>query len=386
VKRQIEKYAARLLRDRSAAPGRYAFAAKDGGTVAEGDPELVRLAEGALSRLSRKALLVARPSLPFAELLVRRAPRGRRRIVPRDSESRTFLHDIPFLRAGKGENDPSARIAALLSSRNAGIVEGVGIVAAGAATVEQAYVHYSSVFHATFVKYLEELLRDGFLVPGEEEALGEFRDGWPAPIPEEGRTFRRGPLVERAHILEELAEVGRRTVERGLVDSVFGNISCLAGGVIHISRTGASLDDLEGNVVAVPLDSPPSAAHAASSDLPIHRRIYEAGAVRVILHGHPRFTVLLSLLCREKECGAADRARDRGRMRFPADAPLLGGEAGEVEGGTKVPEAVASRGIAVVRGHGVFAVGREGFAEPFRSMAVLENRCRSEYFRRLGRE
>lgn len=367
------------------APGRYAFAAKDAATVAEGDAALVRLAEDALSRLSCKALLVARPSLPFAELLVRRAPRGHRRIVPRDSESRMFLRDIPFLRAEEGETDLPARIAALLSSRNGGVVEGVGIVAAGAATVEQAYVHYSSVFHATLVKYLEELLRNGFLVPGEEEALREFRDAWPAPPPDEGLAFPRGLLGEPAEILDELADVGRRTVEGGLVDSVFGNISCLAGGIIYISRTGASLDDLEGNVVAVPLGAPPSAGHGASSELPIHRRIYETGAARAILHGHPRFTVLLSLLCEEAECGVADCARDCDRVRFLAGVPLVGGETGAGGAATRVPAAVAAQGIAVVCGHGVFAAGREGFTDPFRSMAVLENRCRREYFRRLGR-
>lgn len=381
----MEKYAARLLRDRSAAPGRYAFAARDGGTVAEGDPALVRLAGEVLSRLSSNALLVARPSLPFAELLVRRAPPGHRRIVPRDSESRMFLGDVPFLRAEEGATDLPARIAALLSSRNAGVVEGVGIVAAGAATVEQAYVRYASVFHATFVKYLEDLLRDGFRTPGEAEALEEFRDAWPDPKPDEGLAFRRGPLDEPAEILDEMAHVGRRTVEHGLADSVFGNISRLSGGVVYISRTGASLDDLEGNVVAVPLDAPPPAGHGASSELPIHRRIYGTCAARAILHGHPRFTVVLSLLGHGEECAAADCARDCDRAGFLAGAPLVGGETGAGRAATKVPEAVASQGIAVVCGHGVFAAGREGFGEPFRSMATLENRCRREYFRRLGK-
>lgn len=383
MRRQIENYAARLLRDRSAVPGRYAFAAKDRGTISEGDPALVPLAKGVLSRLSCKALLVARPSLPFAELLVRRAPEGYRRILPRDSESRMFLRDVPFLRAEEAENDPSARIAALLSTRNGGIVEGLGIVAAGPATIEQAYVHYSSVFHATFVKYLEDLFRRGFLVAGEEEALSGFRDSWPAPRADEGLSFRRGPLVAPAEVREELAEVGRRTVERGLVDSVFGNISCLAEGLIYISRSGASLDDLRENVVAVPLDASPSAGHAASSELPIHRRIYETGAARAVLHGHPRFTVVLSLLCEENDCAAADWARECDRVQFLVGVPVVGGETGAGGAATKVPAAVASQGIAVVHGHGVFAAGREGFAEPFRSMAVLENRCRREYFRRL---
>jgi len=65
-------------------------------------------------------------------------------------------------------------LARLLANRKGVIVEGVGIVAVGSLTIEQAYVNYSSVFHATFVKYLQDLLRDGFLLPGEREASRLF--------------------------------------------------------------------------------------------------------------------------------------------------------------------------------------------------------------------
>jgi hypothetical protein len=39
--------------------------------------------------------------------------------------------------------------------------------------------------------------------------------------------------------------------------------------------------------------------------------------------------------------------------------------------------------MAIVYGHGVFAIGRDGFEEAFRSMVDVENRCREEYFRRF---
>ena len=93
------------------------------------------------------------------------------RIVPSDTENRTFLHDIPFIRAGEQEDRLAERIATLLGGRKGIIVEGVGIVAVGAITVEQAYINYSSVFHSTFVKYLQDILADGFLLPGEQEAF-----------------------------------------------------------------------------------------------------------------------------------------------------------------------------------------------------------------------
>jgi hypothetical protein len=44
---------------------------------------------------------------------------------------------------------------------------------------------------------------------------------------------------------------------------------------------------------------------------------------------------------------------------------------------------IGGPGKAIVYGHGVFAIGRDGFEEAFRSMVDVENRCREEYFRRF---
>jgi ribulose-5-phosphate 4-epimerase/fuculose-1-phosphate aldolase len=48
-----------------------------------------------------------------------------------------------------------------------------------------------------------------------------------------------------------------------------------------------------------------------------------------------------------------------------------------------VPPVIAAPGKAIVYGHGVFTIGREGFAEAFRAMVEVENWCRQEYRRRL---
>ena len=68
----IEKYAGKLLRDRSAVPGRIGFAANDDRMVEGGAPDLSRLAADVLSRLSCLGVLAAVPSLPFPEFLLRR--------------------------------------------------------------------------------------------------------------------------------------------------------------------------------------------------------------------------------------------------------------------------------------------------------------------------
>lgn len=380
---QIAKYLARLESDRSVVPGAAAAVAHDDVLIAGGDPGLADLGKDVLSRLTCLGLVAARPALPFAEFLVRRAPAGESRIVPRDTETRTFLHDIPFLRLGE-TGDAAERIARLLGTRKGVVVEGVGIVANGPVTVEHAYINYSSVFHATFVKYLLDILSDGFLLPGEREAFDAFRAGWLRPPTAEGLPFRPGPLEDPAEILAEIAAVGRHTVERGLVDSFFGNISCKAGDVIYISQTAASLDELEGCIDPVPTDNSSTTGITASSELLAHRRIYEACDARAILHGHPKFAVAMSMLCEESGCAIRDCWRDCDRVRFLGDTPVVAGEIGAGGLAKRVPPVIGGPGKAAVYGHGVFTVGRTGFRDAFRALVDVENWCREEYLRRLA--
>lgn len=380
---QIRKYTAKLVSDHSAVAGAIAFAVQDDAAVGCGEPMRALLAKEALSRLSCVGVVAAAPSLPFAELLVRRAPVGSTCIVPSDTETRTFLHDIPFLRREELEREGYPRVGALLSSRKGIIVEGIGIVAAGAVTVEQAYVNYSSIFHSTFVKYLQDLLSDGFLLPGEREGMRAFRERL-VPITAEGLTFRRNFLDDPARILEEMAAVGRFTVERGLVDSFFGNISCRCGDTIYISQTAASLDELRGCIDPVPMDNSSTAGMTASSELPAHRRMYELSDAGTILHGHPKFSVVMSMVCDERgDCPVTDCWKECGRVRYIGSTPVVAGEIGAGGLAKRVPPVIRENGRAVVFGHGVFATGKEDFAEPFRALVEVENFCRNEYFRRL---
>jgi ribulose-5-phosphate 4-epimerase/fuculose-1-phosphate aldolase len=380
---QIAKYTAKLIADRSALPGEIAFAAQDDALIADGHPELGQLAGGVLSRLSCLALVAARPALPFAEFLVARAAADETCIVPRDTETRTFLHDIPFLRRQELSADSVARLAPLLGNRKGVVVEGIGIVATGAVTVEQAFINYCSIFHATFVKYLQDLLREGFRLPGEAAAFREFRDHWLRPLSAEGLDFRGGPLAEPAEILAEIVTVGRYTVERGLVDSFFGNISVRAGDRIFISQTAASLDELAGCIDPVPMDNSSTTGITASSELLAHRRIYEASGAAVILHGHPKFAVVMSMECAEKNCPIVDCWKDCDKVRLLGDTPVVAGEIGAGGLARRVPPVIAGPGKALVFGHGVFTIGREDFGAAFRSMVEVENWCRKEYFRRL---
>jgi ribulose-5-phosphate 4-epimerase/fuculose-1-phosphate aldolase len=384
---QIDKFAGKLIAQNTAIPGMIGFAAWDDAPVKVGNPYLAQLAADILTGTSALAVVAAQPSLPWSDFLIQRSLPQEKLIIPRDTETRTFLHDIPFLRRSEWTRDLGGEIARMLAGRKGVIVEGLGIIATGAMTVEQAYINYSSVFHATFLKYLQNILHEGFLLQGESEAFGEFRSKWLRPLSADGLIFRVGPFDEPAEILSEIATVGRYTVERGLVDSFFGNISARSGDTIYISQTAASLDELDGCIDPVPADNSSTAGITASSELLAHRRIYEGSDARVILHGHPKFTVIMSMICEEADCPVKDCWKDCTKMRMICDVPVVSGEIGAGGLAEKVPPAIAGPGKAIVYGHGLFTIGRRDFEEAFRAMVEVENCCRDEYFRRMkGRE
>lgn len=381
---QIAKYTAKLISEGSSQAGHIAFAAQDDTMISDGETALASLSESVLSRLNCLALVVAAPSLPFADLLVQRAAAHEHCIVPRDTETRTFLHDIPIVRKNEVCSDPAESFAGLLGNRKGIVVEGAGIIATGALTVEQAYINWSSVFHSTYIKYLEDLLEYGFMLPGEADAFDRFRRESLLPLSSEGLEFRLGPLTEKSAILEEIARVGSYTVQRRLVDSFFGNISYSNDALIYISQTASSLDELPGCIDPVPFENSSTVGITASSELGAHRAIFEATGCRAILHGHPRFAVVMSMICGEKEtCRVTDCWKDCSKVRFLGVTPVVAGEIGAGGIAKNVPPVIGSTGAAVVYGHGVFTVGMTDFREAFQSLVDVENWCRAEYFRRL---
>jgi ribulose-5-phosphate 4-epimerase/fuculose-1-phosphate aldolase len=182
-------------------------------------------------------------------------------------------------------------------------------------------------------------------------------------------------------IHKEICRVGRYTVEKGFVDSFFGNISYFDGTTIFISQTTSSLDELEGFIDPVPVDGSSTAGLSASSELPTHRAIYLDSPYRAVLHGHPRFSIILSMLCDEKNCDIRDCNRLCNRVRSVCGVPIVAGETGAGGMAKSVPAAMKQQGVCIVYGHGIFAAGEKDFKDAFMKMAQVENRCREEYFR-----
>ncbi|WP_243367049.1 class II aldolase/adducin family protein [Fundidesulfovibrio soli] len=351
-------------------------------------PENAVLA-GVFERMGINSLLWLPLGEPYATIVDFLAGRSGGAILPRDCETRTFLHDLPVV-----ESFDAATLAEALSRRKSVIVRGRGVLAHGAVSPEQAFVSASSVCFASFVKFFSDYLalkREGRSDPAYEAAFHTAKR-FLAPPRTVAPELAEGPFETREQALAAMDAAGKATVGLGLVDSFFGNISCNLDGVLLISQTGSSLDELPDCVDPCHLDGSSCAGLTASSELTAHQAIVALTGAGVILHGHPRFAVILSMDCDVANCPDAARCHvDCSRPRFLgergilAEIPVVPGEVGTGPRGlvNTLPPAMLGRRGAVVLGHGLFATGRTGFREAFDTLLSVENACREEYFRRV---
>lgn len=349
-------------------------------------------------QMSINALLFAEPAEPYrtiiaelcgdsGHLLSRRTTcGGLERIVPEDCETRTFFHDIPVIHAFTAEDISSA-----LSQRKSVIIRDRGIVSHGRVTPEQAFVSFSSACFSTFVCYfakglshLESAVAGG--ARPDKSFIRQFSRVWEvmqvSRSAGETASLLPGPPVDEDHVISMICEAGRAVVDRRLVDSYFGNISYLYDGSIFISQTGSSMDELGGCIDAVPLDGSSSVGITASSELSAHRNIYAETQCRAILHGHPKFAVIMSMVSSPDVCTIAPGAMMRDRI---AGIPVVSGDIGTGPSGLMhtVPAAMREGRGAIVYGHGVFTAGAQDFREPFERLCAIEQTCRDEYGRRV---
>ena len=126
---------------------------------------------------------------------------------------------------------------------------------------------------AGFVKFFADCLaasRTGTVEAQRTAVLARVVADLPPAPPAQPPALARGPFATRTEALAAVAEAGKATVDLGLVDSVFGNVSYNLDGALAISQTGAALDDLAGCLDICPLDGSSCAGLTASSELAAH--------------------------------------------------------------------------------------------------------------------
>ncbi len=346
-------------------------------------PELFRV----FGLMNISSLLYVEPAEPYRTILRYLSAHAGDAIVPSDCETRTFLHDIPVI-AGRDAEE----ISRALSGRKAAIVNGGGIVSAGAVSPEQAFVSFSSVCFSSFVKFFVDLMfhledcaagktdRNPAFMEAYQQASHHFSPAFPAcaDVP---AAAPRSP----EETVQQIAAAGKALVGRRLVDSYFGNISYILGDTVYISQTGSSLDELEGCIDAVPLEGSSSTGITASSELSAHIGIFRKTGMRAIVHGHPRFTVVMSMACRKDGCDISDCYRTCREERTLCGIPVVSGEIGTGPTGLMhtVPDAMAGNAATVVFGHGVFAADETAFRPALELLQSVEERAMREYFKKI---
>ncbi|MBN2297443.1 MAG: class II aldolase/adducin family protein, partial [Deltaproteobacteria bacterium] len=253
------------------------------------------------------------------------------------------------------------------------IVKDTGIITTGTVSLEQAFVTLSSICFATFVKYFTDLINSlhGFEnapQPGPERldsALQILSAAAPKTVsnPLSTQTGHTG-----AEIIQAMDAAGKAVVSTRLVDSFFGNISYRHENLIYISQTGSSLDELPGCIDCVPLDGSSTCDITSSSELMAHIRTYELTGDTAILHGHPKFSVIMSMF-------GPPLGFDE--TRFIGDVPVVAGEVGAGSHGLMhtLPAAMQQHHAAVVFGHGTFTSCKGSFHDAFERLMTIEQLC-----------
>lgn len=340
--------------------------------------------EQVMSGIGRRAILFAAPAEPYRSIIDYLAETTGGVIYPRDFETRIFLQDLPVL-----TEFGDRAIAAALRSRRAVIVAGRGIVTSVKSDPERAFVLCSSVCFACFVKFFSDTLyhaRRNSLDGRRREVLQRVLDRLD-PLPAETGALMKGPFDAADQIRAAMDEAGRRMVADRLVDSNFGNISYFADPTLYISRKGGALDELDGGIVAMPLEGLSAPPDTASTEFPAHREIVRATGRRAVLHGHPKFAVILSMDCEREDCEGRDACHSRcPEKRFAGGVPIVAGEAGGGPLGLchTVPPALRDHPGVIVYGHGLFTAGRDDFNEAYQRLVRIEGDCRRACLERVA--
>ena len=365
---QIDKYHAKLLRHGLIEPdgfaGLYGLDDEIYTNRAGIDPKVQTL----FDLLNINSLIIARPETVRWSIITQLVRDNPELICPCDCESLTFIHDIPVV-----DTFDVHRVAHALNRRKGCIIADTGIITTGTVSLEQAFISFSSICFATFVKYFADTLNGlhGYCdtpYPNSsriETALKILSDTAPSALP---NVLSREIPNSEARIIQAMDAAGKAVVHAGLVDSFFGNISFRKEDMIYISQTGSSLDELPGYIDCVPLDGSSTCELTSSSELVAHIKTYELTGDTAILHGHPRFSVIMSMF---------GPALSFDEMRFINDVPVVAGEVGAGRYGLMhtLPGAMNGRHAAIVCGHGTFTSCPGSFYDAFKRLSAIEHMC-----------
>ncbi len=172
-------------------------------------------------------------------------------------------------------------------------------------------------------------------------------------------------------ILSQFQSVGHGLFTRGLVSATSGNLSIRLGDRIIITRRGSRLGSLEENdLIETGVSKNDRSTPLASTELKVHRAIYQQTPALAIVHAHPPHAIALSLT--ETEIVPSDVEG----LSIMDRVPVLGWHMKVTLGGLAdmITQALKQCRIVMVRGHGSFAIGQL-LEEAHNCTTTLEESC-----------
>ena len=176
-------------------------------------------------------------------------------------------------------------------------------------------------------------------------------------------------------LYEEFRDVGRDIYVGGMTSTHGGNLSVRVGRKIIIKRRGAQLGRLKpSDFVNTVLYGEDSGVTRASSELIVHRAIYQQTNALAIVHCHPPTAVALSLT--RDEIIPVDNECSYILHRVPVVAAEL--SSGSPEMAKIISEAMRGYKLIMMRGHGVFSIGQT-LDEALQWTSAFEMGCKILY-------
>jgi len=165
---------------------------------------------------------------------------------------------------------------------------------------------------------------------------------------------------------DQFAFYGKKCVDEGLTTSFFGNISLIQSDLLYITASGAMLDNLRReDIVQLNIKKESFADKKASSELCVHRKIYEKTSFKSIIHAHSMYTVILAKYKSHLSFQLAEV------LPFLSCVPVVEGRSGSLQLAENVASASRKSSLVVVREHGVFALA-SSLKEAYIRISALE--------------
>jgi len=172
-------------------------------------------------------------------------------------------------------------------------------------------------------------------------------------------------------IYEIFREIGRDLYGQNMISSHGGNLSIRLGDKVIIKRRGAMLGALKPHdLVETRIDKNDSGVALASTELLVHRTVYQQTPALAICHCHPRTAIAFSLS--RDEIVPIDNEASYLLKKIPVITEEFA--SGTPQMANKVAAALQNYKIIMLRGHGSFSIGQT-LDEAFFWASTLEEAC-----------